>query len=135
MVAMLLATNACLFGIPRATAQEAEAPRDISAGVRQLFLDDWLVADATNIERVQGIPTKHPGNPVIRRDKPWDQGRADLYGSAAVIGFTPQEVNEISMWQFLAVAEGWATAHEHPEPGSISNKEQDDIWEWMQTKH
>ena len=82
MLGMLVATNACLIGVPRATCQEAEAVRDIRDGARQLFLDDWLIANATNVERVQGSPSKHPNNPIIRRDKPWDRGRADLYGNA-----------------------------------------------------
>ena len=81
MLSMLVVANTCLIGVPRAACQDTEPVRDISDGSRQLFLDDWLVASATNIERVQGSPTKHPDNPIIRRDKPWDQGRADLYGN------------------------------------------------------
>jgi hypothetical protein len=55
--------------------------RDISAGHRQLFLDDWVVAEKTGVELEPGAVVKHPGNPVIRRDKPWDASRTDLYGS------------------------------------------------------
>jgi hypothetical protein len=39
------------------------------------------------------------------------------------------------MWQFMAVAEGYASAHEHEEPGKMSSTELDDVWDWMQTKH
>jgi hypothetical protein len=49
---------------------------------RQLFLDDWLIAETTNVRREAGVVSKHPGNPIIRRDKPWDASRTDLYGSA-----------------------------------------------------
>ena len=54
---------------------------DISGGQRQLFLDDWLVAESANVQRVPGMVEKHAGNPVIRRDKPWDASRCDLYGN------------------------------------------------------
>jgi len=49
---------------------------------RQLFLDDWLVAKMERLDRKQGVPVKHPANPVLRRDKPWEAARCELYGSA-----------------------------------------------------
>jgi hypothetical protein len=51
-------------------------------GARQLFLDDWIVAQTVNVVRQPGEAIKHAGNPIIKGDKPWDQGRCDLYGSA-----------------------------------------------------
>ncbi len=54
---------------------------DISDGRRQLFLDDWIVTESENVQRVPGRVEKHAGNPVIRRDKPWDASRCDLYGN------------------------------------------------------
>ncbi len=51
------------------------------------------------------------------------------------MGFTPQQINKMSMFQFLAAAEGYASAHETEEPGAMNNQEQDEIWAWMQTKH
>jgi len=62
--------------------QAAEPVLNIETGQRQLFLDDRLIAEAANVTKVQGTVVKHPGNPVIRRDKPWDAARCDLYGSA-----------------------------------------------------
>ncbi len=73
-----------------------------------------------------------PTNPPLPKGK---VRVGDLYGSGAVMGFTPQEVNKMSMFQFMAVAEGYSSAHETPEPGAMSNAEQDDIWAWMQTKN
>lgn len=58
--------------------------RDIRNGVRQLFLDDWIVAEANGVERRQGQAVKRPDNPIIKRDKPWDAARCDLYGSAVL---------------------------------------------------
>ena len=59
---------------------ESDLPRRIGHR-RQLFLDDWLIERADNVRRELQHPVKHPGNPVLRRDKPWDESRCDLYGS------------------------------------------------------
>lgn len=40
---------------------------------------------------------------------------AGLYGAAAVMGFTPRQVNELSPWQWAAAAEGYAEAHRSPD--------------------
>lgn len=34
-----------------------------------------------------------------------------LYGVGAVMGFTPQQVNEMTLWEFEACASGYAEAH------------------------
>ncbi len=39
---------------------------------RQLFIDDDVVAVVKNITRRQHTPVKHPANPLIKRDKPWE---------------------------------------------------------------
>ena len=56
-------------------------PFDLRAGHRQLFLDDALLEKTENVLREPGKVVKHPNNPIIRRDKPWDASRCDLYGS------------------------------------------------------
>jgi hypothetical protein len=61
--------------------QNAEI-QDLEYGIRQLFLGDAIVASTKSVTKVQGQVVKHPDNPIIRRDKPWDEGRTDLYGSA-----------------------------------------------------
>lgn len=49
------------------------------------------------------------------------------------MGFTPAQVNEMSMWQFMAAIEGYAKVN-NPEDDSISDQEVDEIWEWMKSK-
>ena len=39
---------------------------------RQLFIDDDVIAVVKNVTRRQHQPRKHPANPMIRRDKPWE---------------------------------------------------------------
>lgn len=48
------------------------------------------------------------------------------------MGFSPVEVDRMSMWQFFAACEGYRQAHD-PEAGKeLSNAEVDEIWAWMQ---
>jgi hypothetical protein len=49
------------------------------------------------------------------------------------MGFSPVEVDQMSMWQFLITVEGWAEAHAKDESG-MSPKEADEIWQWLQSK-
>ena len=39
---------------------------------RQLFVDDDVIAAVKNVTRRQHRPAKHPANPVIVRDRPWE---------------------------------------------------------------
>ncbi len=40
----------------------------------QLFLDDALIKDISNLERVIEHPVKHPDNPLIVPEHPWKSG-------------------------------------------------------------
>ena len=39
---------------------------------RQLFVDDEVIASVRNVKRTQHTPKKHPSNPLIRKDQPWE---------------------------------------------------------------
>ena len=39
---------------------------------RQLFIDNDVIAVVKNVTRRQHRPVKHPANPLIRRDRPWE---------------------------------------------------------------
>lgn len=62
-------------------ADSAPAAAIDIGGQRQLFVDDWIVDQTQNIQRQPAEVVKNPGNPVLKRDKPWDQCRCDIYGS------------------------------------------------------
>ncbi|MFI0844434.1 hypothetical protein [Mesorhizobium sp. IMUNJ 23232] len=50
------------------------------------------------------------------------------------MGFTPQQVNEMSIWQFMAAWDGYVEAND-PEAGArMSEAEAEDVWRWMQGK-
>jgi len=40
---------------------------------KQLFIDDYIIGELTGAEKVLNQPVKHPGNPLIVKDKPWEQ--------------------------------------------------------------
>ncbi len=74
----------CMVALLGAAAPAAakEPTRDIRHGTRQLLLDDWVISKTSRLTKEIGKAIKHPNNPLIRRDQPWDRARADLYGSA-----------------------------------------------------
>ena len=48
---------------------------------RQLFVDDYLIAERSNVTLTLHRPAKHPGNPVLLPDKPWEEKSVALYGT------------------------------------------------------
>ncbi len=45
--------------------------KDVGSTI-QLFVDDDVIAVVKNVTRRQHKPVKHPTNPLIRRDRPWE---------------------------------------------------------------
>jgi hypothetical protein len=68
---------------PRLTAaNKSSQPKPVRIGHhRQLFLDDYLIEEMKSVRRNIHQADKHPGNPIITGENPWDGGRAYLYGS------------------------------------------------------
>jgi hypothetical protein len=50
-------------------------------GRHQLFIDDDLVAQRDGVQRVVLEARKHPANPVLRPEHPWEDDMVLLYGS------------------------------------------------------
>lgn len=44
---------------------------------KQLFIDDTIIAELENAEKVLNQPTKHPKNPLLVRDQPWEVDEPD----------------------------------------------------------
>jgi len=44
------------------------------------------------------------------------------------MGFSPQQVDAMSVWQFLAAAEGFMAGNDD---GALTAKEVDELWEWV----
>lgn len=50
-----------------------------------------------------------------------------------VMGFSPQEVRAMSMWQYFAALDGWRKANS-PDDSGLSKQEEDALWEMVQAK-
>lgn len=48
------------------------------------------------------------------------------------MGFTPQQVNAMSVWQFRAAFEGFIAANDPDAGKKLSEVEADDLFEWIQ---
>ena len=60
---------------------QAAGGEESQLGVRHLFLDDLEVQKTRNLKRVVNQPTKHPDNPVLKREHPWEGFRIQVYGT------------------------------------------------------
>lgn len=54
-----------------------------------------------------------------------------LYGYGQVMGYSPQQVNAMSMWQFYAAVDGFVKSRQSG--GKLSDTEKDGLWDWLQT--
>lgn len=50
------------------------------------------------------------------------------------MGFSPAEVDRMSVFQFMAALDGYSRAHSPEEDKSLSGDEADDLWDWLQAK-
>ena len=73
-----MATHSLIIGL-LLTAQ-ADMPLTVDAR-KQLFLDDFIVAEAENVTRQIHPAEKYSANPVIRAVEAWENPRVCIYGS------------------------------------------------------
>jgi len=50
----------------------AAVGRAIILNGKQLFVDDFIVGEVRGVRKQLNQPVKHPKNPVLKRDKPWE---------------------------------------------------------------
>ena len=86
-VAWLVASSADL--------QAVDSPYDIG-GKTQLFVDRTLVHESQNVSFTLHPGEKHPQNPLLKADNPWEGWRLEIYGSVL---YDEQE-NIFKMWYF-----------------------------------
>lgn len=75
-----LVLPACLLFGAAIAAEEPPTAVELSVGP-QLFLDDHLIAASENIRRELEHPRKHPRNPLIVPEHPWEKRFIELYGT------------------------------------------------------
>lgn len=61
-------------------ASDTKSLNDLT-GPWQLMVDDYCVAEKTNVVRTYHPFEKHPGNPVLTYDRPWEGTNIYLYGT------------------------------------------------------
>ncbi|HRU06390.1 MAG TPA: hypothetical protein P5137_11520, partial [Candidatus Brocadiia bacterium] len=64
-------------------------------GEPQLFLDDLLVKSKRHVARVFHETAKHPANPLIVPDRPWERGHTLIYGDVI-----REPGGQFRMWYF-----------------------------------
>jgi len=84
-----------------ALAQPQPPTADLLAGqpgsaYRRLFLDAAVVEQRSGLERVFHSATKHPANPVLRADRPWEMGAG--YGGPYVYGTVFWDEGKLRLW-------------------------------------
>lgn len=61
-----------VIGLPSAAHGELVRATEQTTGPWQLFIDDYLIASKKNVVRRYHPFRKHPDNPLIRVDRPWE---------------------------------------------------------------
>jgi hypothetical protein len=79
---------------------QASPPFDVGDRA-QLFVDQFLVRDAEGVAFTLHPAKKHPGNPLMQADQPWEGGLIELYGSVLYDG----EEKRFKMWYVAAPSE------------------------------
>jgi len=47
------------------------------------------------------------------------------------MGFTPQQIDEMSLWQYFSALNGYLAAHTPKDAKKLSAREADELWEWV----
>jgi len=71
---------------------------------KQLFLDDRIIEEVRNVRRTQHHPVKHPANPLISQDKPWEMS---IYMRAAQVAYDAREGLFKCLYEDLNLAAEW----------------------------
>lgn len=72
----------------------------VAKGVRQLFLDDAGIETLNGLKRVVNQPHRHPGNPVLKGEHPWEKASASVYGTMLY----DQMKKEFRLWYLCSPA-------------------------------
>lgn len=65
------------------TAPAAESRRSLNdlTGPWQLLVDDFVIAARENVKRTYHAFDKHPSNPLVKADRPWEGNNVYVYGT------------------------------------------------------
>ena len=63
-----------------ATSSTADDPIEVKH-FRQMFVDDHVIDELSNVQLTLHEPSKYAQNPVLSQDKPWETRSVALYGT------------------------------------------------------
>ena len=95
-LASLIITATCF------ASRAAESPVDVGSKA-QLFIDRVLVRETRGVSFTLHPGEKHPQNPLIRADQPWEGWRLEIYGSVLF----DEEEQVFKMWYLCAPSESF----------------------------
>ncbi|MEZ6070358.1 MAG: hypothetical protein R3C10_08770 [Pirellulales bacterium] len=83
--------------VARVDVPAPSPPEPIVVGnAKQLFADDWVIERMSGLERTLHRVKKHPNNPLLTAEMPWEKPCVLLYGS---VMYDPQrEQDRFRMW-------------------------------------
>lgn len=101
MVTPQVASGPWITAGPSAASEDASSPEGEYASPQQgrwrrLFLDATVVEEQHGLERVFHQAQKHPANPILRCDRPWEKG--DAVAGPYVYGTVMQDGGRLRMW-------------------------------------
>lgn len=76
---------------------EAEPPLRFGAQW-QLLVDTWLLSDWWRLRRIQEKVSKHPGNPILQADQPWEQGESEVPGTHTAAAVYDEKDDLYKLW-------------------------------------
>jgi len=71
---------------------------------RQLFIDDYLIAEKRRVRREFHRPVKHPKNPILKPELPWEKANLEGFGVNAVL--RDEKTGRFRMWYYAVLPEG-----------------------------
>ena len=78
-----LLASACICGLlfaPEGSPINQDEPVEMGQ-YRQLFVDDHVIAEMHGVTRVLNQPKKHPANPLLKPELPWEGIEVRIYGA------------------------------------------------------
>ena len=81
---------------------------------KQLFLDERIMGQLTNVSRYQGRPDKYPNNPVLKSDQPWEISADPDWGGIQISGQSvlyDEEESLFKMWYCPTLTKADGTKH------------------------
>jgi len=89
---------------------------------KQLFLDNEIIESQKNIQRIIHPAKKHPENPILTADSPWENNSCLIYGSVL------KEKNVFRMWYHTSIKE--RPELKHGSTTGVAYAQSDDGIQW-----